>query len=199
MIPYGTRHTVSLSAQIWKPVKCEHCGTEFVYRMAVRKSGQATNVLWLNRGGAIADAQAEAAYRMRKAAREDFSIAACPGCGKYQAVMGSALKRHNTTNQIVLGLLAAGATALAVAFPWLILLGLLVHRPVSPLLWIFPPMLLSVLVFLYFVRRARLYDPNSGAFARIGMPFSDTYAVLRKAEFDVLQARQVTPPESGPR
>ena len=42
MIPYGTEYTVTVSGHVWKPVRCEHCACEFVYRMTVEAEGSAT-------------------------------------------------------------------------------------------------------------------------------------------------------------
>lgn len=89
MIPAGSQIVAKVEAGVWKPVRCLHCGAEFVYRMTRTAKGEAPIDLG-DRAGLAAewDARANAQIRLLR----ECDAVPCPDCGRYQEDMVRMLK-----------------------------------------------------------------------------------------------------------
>lgn len=103
--PIGNDHTATATADVWRDVRCEHCGCEFVYWLSVTARGQAMSPLFL----VEARAREKAADRARTGLEHQLARASrpapCPRCGKYQraAVRAERLRLLNKVMGKVIG------------------------------------------------------------------------------------------------
>jgi hypothetical protein len=181
-IPYGTKFTVKARGSVWKPVTCEHCGCDFAYLVSVKASGEATNVLWLNKRAAIDSAHSHADQALRHALDTTEKAIPCPQCGRYQRRMVSLMRwqaANSNPRPYLLGFLALGIT---------IALALLVNAAAPGLM---PPGLAFLMASIVglavgyraFTKIQRL-DPNADAHTRQNRPYSEDYKVLRRRELE---------------
>jgi hypothetical protein len=77
-IPYGKRYTANLTGATLKPVRCEKCYVEYVYRMDRAGSGSGTSLLFLENQGARDRATQRAASELRGLLRWDCDAVPCP-------------------------------------------------------------------------------------------------------------------------
>jgi len=182
-IPVGNRYTASVTGSLWKPVVCAHCGCEYVYRMHRQATGQATSVLWLDNRGAAEQARSNAVAELHSQLGTGIDAVPCPDCGMYQDDMIQQLKgaARRSAGRVAwsLGFVAAS-------------IGLIASVTMSG--WPKTIVLLSVFcVWLYFVLRmvahAAHLSPNERAAKRRGRTYSEDYPVLRRREFEALQAQ----------
>ncbi len=187
-IPVGTRHTVTFTANVWKPIRCEQCGCEFAYRIELSTSGRSTNYLWLNRQGAIDLARMQASNEARQVIETSKKAYPCPDCGIYQGDMANDLKTEKTTEIRLIGLVIA----LILVFT----LSLIVEENLAGKVGDFITItayILSILIGLtaayWFVRSRLPFDPNAQFGSRAGQSFSKEYPVLRRADLDALATK----------
>ncbi|HNC32155.1 MAG TPA: hypothetical protein PKX08_19225 [Cyclobacteriaceae bacterium] len=174
-IPYGTKYTVQSSGYIWKPVTCENCGCEYVYRIQHRTSGTATNPLWLNKQGAITKAEDRAQANLEKYLKNASHDYPCPNCGFFQAKAIQHKKNDIWLKGLVFGLLAFLLTIMVFSENTMaILFGLGA----------------GVIVSILSLGKLSNFNPNADANTRINQKFSEQYPVLRKSEFDLVRSQQ---------
>src|SRR5262245_33608837 len=105
-IPYGTSHHVTVTGRAPKLVACEKCGHEYVYLLEASAAGHASNLLFLDAGGARDRAQ-EAAYGdLHHTLEHDCEVVPCPSCGHVQDHMRPKARRHHRRWMKTLALLA---------------------------------------------------------------------------------------------
>jgi hypothetical protein len=173
MIPYGTKYTVGVSGSIWKPVVCENCGCVYVYQIKHQTSGSATNLLWLNKQGAINSARFNANRNLEKYLKKQVRNYPCPECGFYQAEMIKRMKKNIWQQAIAVG---------GIAF---VLIIILTASSSSPL---FYALLSSGIVGSFSLRKLVGFDPNDDAPTRSHQKFSEnSYPVLRKSDIELLR------------
>lgn len=191
-VPIGTDYSASVRGSVYKGVRCEDCGAEYVYEMTRRARGNGTSFLFLDNAGAQGRAFEEARQRLARKLVAGCDPVPCPACGHYQAAMVALLRRRH----------ARWMTNLAAVCLFAALMALLVTIiSVSS----FPPranvvrfsvlglaLSVGVAVVLWAGRRARAsaFDPNAGDVdARLTLGRSR--AVLR-ADLERLDAEEST-------
>src|SRR5947209_8764612 len=92
-IPVAAEHTATAAGTIVKEVRCEHCGSEYVYQMARQAAGSGTSLLFLDEKRAKYRAAKRAQARLQQLLERDCDPVPCPDCGKYQAHMYRAVRR----------------------------------------------------------------------------------------------------------
>jgi hypothetical protein len=106
-IPYAQTYTTDLSGATLKPVRCENCHVEYVYRMERTGRGSGTSVLFLENAGARDRATQQATKELRGRLWRECDAVPCPGCGFYQEPMVRVLRRahrrwlHHTGRALV--------------------------------------------------------------------------------------------------
>jgi hypothetical protein len=141
----------------------------------LRIAGSATNVLWLNKQGAINNAENSANQNLENYLKNAVREYSCPDCGFYQTEMIRRMKNNIWQKGIVFGVLA------------FVVVIALTSSSSAPLLYA----LVSGLA-VGFISLGKLinFDPNSDAQARKNKKFSETYPVLRKSN-EVLRANKL--------
>ncbi len=82
---------ISIEGKIWKPVKCEHCESEFVYKMARTASANCEDIEDETKK---ASALKNAKVILKERFKHEFDQTPCPNCGKLQSNM-LWVHRHN--------------------------------------------------------------------------------------------------------
>src|SRR5437879_3095833 len=93
-VPIGTTHHCTVQGAVEKSELCEHCGTKFVYQLHRTATGQAVNLLWLDKKGAVETAREYAINTLQKRFDRDFEIVPCPRCGHVQNKMLRLLRSY---------------------------------------------------------------------------------------------------------
>lgn len=164
-IPYGTKYTVRASGSTMKLVTCENCGCEYLYQVKHQASGSATNVLWLNKQGAIRNAENNANQNLENYLKNAARNYPCPDCGFYQADMIQRMK--NAIWQKGLGF---GFVAFIIA---------LIITSSDPS-FMFYALTSGVIVGMLFLSPLASFNPNRDARTRINQKFSKSYPVVRR-------------------
>jgi hypothetical protein len=163
-IPIGIDYTSTMSGAVLKFVRCEHCGTEYVYQLERTATGEGTSFLFSDNKGASARAASRAEDALRRKLERGVDLVPCPACGWYQQNMLPRARREhrrwmlNTGACLTIGLIpvaliggliSAGQVGTP-AIPWpVILAGLVVLAALG----------IGLMVGKFIL--ARGYDPNS--------------------------------------
>jgi len=217
---FGTRYRTETSGWLWRPVRCEHCGCEYIYEYEVKGRGGGLSPLNVSNAWAKNASLRAARNQMRENSRQYVGIAFCPRCGWYQRSMVAQIKRFywKMIGYVVLAPAALGFTALCVGIsnylvfvPLLTLLMLFVIGETRPAFKefgltiiqsfvAFPALFLiamvgkagivvalvaAVLIVLFCLYRALLYDPNQNAKERTRTAKNKHMTMLR-ADFEKL-------------
>ncbi len=166
-IPYGTKYTVTVSGSIWKPVTCENCGCEYAYQIKHQTNGSATNVLWLNKDGAIRNAENNANHNLKSYLKNTVRNYHCPNCGFYQTDMIHRMKNSVWQRALVFGFIAFIIVALIA---------------VSNASVIFYSIIAGIIVGIAFLSPLTNFNPNTNANSRINQEFSGSYPVKKIAQ-----------------
>jgi hypothetical protein len=140
-IPYARTYTADLSGATLKPVRCEKCHVEYVYRMERVGSGSGTSLLFLENQGARDRATQQAANELRGRLWRECDAIPCPNCGWYQQAMFEAMRRDHRRWMRHTGsvLLAVSTISLIIAYvEWL---PNFPHGPGPP--WLLPMSLIA--------------------------------------------------------
>ncbi|PMK00357.1 hypothetical protein [Vibrio sp. 10N.261.55.A7] len=76
--------SLSIEGKVWKPVNCEHCNTEFVYKMTRKSEAMCEDVEDKAHKKAAVD---EAKQGLKHKFNSEFDQIPCPNCGKFQPNM----------------------------------------------------------------------------------------------------------------
>jgi predicted RNA-binding Zn-ribbon protein involved in translation (DUF1610 family) len=179
IIPYGTKHRVTVSASTWKPITCQHCGCKFAYKVSRTATDSSTNFLWLEKGEEVAKRARVAAERNLESQLEQGNYSfACPDCGKYQAKKVKQLQ----SSRLIEGFLTALLFTVILCFTWLIIVSVsmpLLRADVNNIVYITLVIGGLVLGIRHYVR----HDPS-----KIVHPhprnYSEEYPVMRKADIE---------------
>ena len=164
-IPYGTKYTVRATGSTLKPVICENCGCEYFYQIKHQTDGSATNVLWLNKQGAINNAQNNASQNLEKYLESAVRNYHCPDCGFYQADMVQRMKNTVWQRAIVFGVIAFVVVAFTTAS--------------SSTSFMFYALASGLVVSIIFLSKLANFDPNADSQTRINKKFSESYPVQK--------------------
>jgi hypothetical protein len=77
-IPYAMDYTSTMSGAVLKLVRCEHCGTEYVYKMQRMATGEGTSFLFLDNHGAADRAAARAEETLQRKLERGVDLVPCP-------------------------------------------------------------------------------------------------------------------------
>jgi hypothetical protein len=188
-LPYGTKHTLTLTANIWKSIRCQHCGCEFAFRKNVSVAGEGTNFLWLNRSGALASASAQAMENLERAIGNVGGNFQCPQCGMFQPDMASEIEREAAQSRR----LAALGISLALMVAFASAVGGLLPANVGTLASIIAyslAVLLAIAAGYWYSISRPPFAANTLAATRIGQAYSDEYPVLRRSDLENMIATQ---------
>lgn len=164
-IPYGTKYTVQVSGSMMKPVACENCGCEYLYQVKHQTSGSATNVLWLNKQGAITNAENNANQNLENYLKNTVRNHPCPDCGFYQSDMIQRMKNTIWQKGLIFGFVAFAIVAVIAA---------------SSSSVMFYALASGVIVSIIFLSPLANFYPNADARTRINQKFSESYPVVKK-------------------
>lgn len=89
----GNTHTASVSAEVVKAVRCEHCGSLYFYEMSREGQATAESPFFLMESSARDSAQRKATKLLRKKLAAGCDPVKCPDCERYQARMVQKLAR----------------------------------------------------------------------------------------------------------
>ncbi|MBI3175108.1 MAG: zinc ribbon domain-containing protein [Chloroflexi bacterium] len=164
-IPYGTKYTVKASGSILKPVVCENCGCEYFYQIKHQTDGSATNVLWLNKQGAIRNAENNANQNLESYLKKAVRNYHCPDCGFYQADMIQRMKNTIWQRAIIFGIIAFVIVAVVTS---------------SSSSVMFYAITAGIITSIAFLSPLANFNPNADARTRINQKFSESYPVVKK-------------------
>jgi len=160
-IPYALKRTAHLTGSRVKFVTCEHCGTEYVYRMERQASGSGTSFLFLDNAGAKERAELEAKHKVNTQLQEEQDPVPCPSCAWVQSGMLFHARAHHHIWMFYLGLpTAVGGFALLLVD--LFTIDLVPLNPASPLFLLkLAAIPTGIGLIVLRERLARRYDPNA--------------------------------------
>jgi hypothetical protein len=166
-IPYARRYTARASGAILKPVHCEQCHAEYVYRMARVGLGSGTSLLFLENQGAQDRATQQAANELGGRLLRECDAVPCPACGWYQREMVDALRRDHRGWMQDTGLVLLTISLISLVVAYVNWLPNFPHGPVAS--WLVPTSLIGgvmtgVVGVGLLIARAKLaagYDPNA--------------------------------------
>jgi hypothetical protein len=144
----------------------------YFYQIKHQTSGSATNVLWLNKNGAINNAKNNANQNLENYLKNTVRDYSCPDCGFYQTEAIRRKKNNIWQKGIVFGIIA------------FVIVIALTSSSSSSLIY---SLVAGVLVSLIFLSKLSNFDPNSDARTRVNQKFSENYPVLRKSEIEYLR------------
>jgi len=177
LIPTGTRHYSSLTGSMWRPVRCQFCGSESSYKLTRRGAGLASAPLFLDMPGAKKRAASKAESDLMRTLLNPRVVDAvpCPDCGKYQPRMIAKIRRGSWKPVTYAGLLMM----VVALFTFFIALTYS-HNPFTDRTFlIFVG--LGVLFFFIQIAHAMTIDPNRDeAGGRRSAPSAD---VIRRSDY----------------
>lgn len=103
-IPYGRRYSSTFALRAWIPVRCEHCGALFAYKIERTVRGEGSSILWLDNEGASERARDEAVRAAEFALKSALEPVPCITCGSYQAAMIHLLRQRESDSGYLLAL-----------------------------------------------------------------------------------------------
>jgi len=137
LIPIGQMFSSTIQKVLWRSVKCEHCGCDFLYRDAITIIESGLSPLSLINNIVKQRVENRAQRRLKKRSEQGTGIAPCPECGKFQTAM---IRKIRSAHHVLLTILVGFLIGLY--FPNLPLL-------VSILVQVLSPLLLMLLPFLF--------------------------------------------------
>lgn len=163
-IPYSTKYTVKVSGSMWKPVTCENCGCEYAYQVKHQTDGSATNLLWLNKEGAIRNAENNANQSLETYLKNTDLNYHCPNCGCYQTDMIRRMKNSIVQRSFIFGFLAFVIVVIITAS----------NTSVA-----FYSVTAGIVTGIVFLTPLLNFNPNINANSRINQEFSEDYPVKK--------------------
>jgi len=161
---------------MWKPVNCENCGCEYTYQIKHQTNGSATNVLWLNKEGAIRNAENNANQNLESYLNKAVRNYHCPDCGFYQSEMIQNMKNTIWQRALVFGFIA---------------LIIIVIVAASSSYSLFYSIIGGLIVSIAFLSPLTNFNPNAKAHTRINQKFSESYPVKKKEKTQFILADSI--------
>lgn len=103
VIPYARTYTATMKGATLKPVHCEACQADYVYRYEASASGSGTSLLFLNNKGAAERARESAEKSLGQQLERGIDAVPCPQCGHYQERMFRILRKRHQRWMYTLG------------------------------------------------------------------------------------------------
>jgi hypothetical protein len=172
MIYFWTDVTVRVAGEVWRTCDCEDCGRRFHYLFQSTAVGTGHAPFMLFKGSAEASARKQAVRALERSLETEVCPVPCPWCGHYQADMAEALRRRQYRWMRTAAQILWWTSPLLVFGPALVLLlGLAESLKVQPndiFGWIALAAaaacpLPGLVVYLWYRRRQRAFDPNDEA------------------------------------